>query len=340
MQIILNGTPETIPDGSSAADLLQLKGIHPAMAAVDVNGSLVRRDARVAWTLKDGDQVEVVRMIAGGMAPEEGTGGKDELVIAGKAFRSRLLLGTGRYPSFEHMRRCHQASGTQIVTLAVGRHEFGTGAAHGGVGQATIMDFIDRERLTLLPNTAGAYSAREALRLANLSRDLLGTDWIKLEVLSDQATLWPDVAETVVACRDLVRDGFTVLVYSTDDPVVARRLEDEGAAAIMPLGSMIGSGQGILNPLNLRLIKSRAQVPVICDAGIGCASDAVLAMELGLDGVLCNTAVALAQEPETMALSMGFSVQAGRLSYRAGRIPRHDHADASSQGAGLGNKLT
>jgi thiazole synthase len=329
MQIILNGQPEDVPDGLSAAGLLELKGIHPAMAAVDVNGSLVRKDARAACALKPGDQVEVVRMIAGG-APA------DELVIAGKAFASRLLLGTGRYPSFEHMRRCHAESGTQIVTLAVGRHEL-----KGGAGQGpNIMDFIDREHLTLLPNTAGAYSAREAVRLANLSRDLLGTDWIKLEVLSDQATLWPDVAETVAACRDLVRDGFTVLVYTTDDPVVARRLEDEGAAAVMPLGSMIGSGQGILNPLNLRLIKARAKVPVICDAGIGCASDAALAMELGLDGVLCNTAVAQAQEPETMARSIGFAVKAGRLSYLAGRIPRHDHAEASSQGAGLGRKLT
>jgi thiazole synthase len=331
MTIIVNGASEEVPEGLSAAGLLELKGIHPSMAAVDVNGALVRKGDRAACVLKAGDHVEVVRMIAGG-APS------DELVIAGKAFQSRLLLGTGRYPSFEHMRRCHIESGTQIVTLAVGRHELAPAA---GAGQApNIMDFIDRSRLTLLPNTAGAYTAREAVRLAALSRDLLGTDWIKLEVLSDQATLWPDVTETLAACRELVRDGFTVLVYTTDDPVVARRLEDEGAAAVMPLGSMIGSGQGVLNPLNLRLIKARAKVPVICDAGIGCASDAALAMELGLDGVLCNTAVSQAQDPESMAKSMGFAVQAGRLSHLAGRIPRHDHAEASSLGAGLGAKLT
>jgi thiazole synthase len=253
------------------------------------------------------------------------------LIIAGKAFQSRLLLGTGRYPSFDHMRRCHLASGTQIVTLALARHHLGTDRAEN------ILDFIDRSKLTLLPNTAGAYSAREAVRLAKLSRDLLGTDWIKLEVLSDQATLWPDVIETVAACRELVKDGFVVLPYTTDDPVIARRLEDEGAAAVMPLGSMIGSGQGVLNPLNLQLIKQRAKVPVVCDAGIGCASDAAFAMELGLDAVLCNTAVAQAQDPAVMARAMGLAVEAGRLSYLAGRIPRRDQAQASSVGAGLGH---
>jgi thiazole synthase len=252
------------------------------------------------------------------------------LLIAGKAFRSRLLLGTGRYPSFDHMRRCHLASGAEIVTLALARHHLGSAQAEN------ILDFIDRSQLTLLPNTAGAYSAREAVRLAKLSRDLLGTDWIKLEVLSDQATLWPDVSETVAACRELVKDGFVVLPYTTDDPVIARRLEDEGAAAVMPLGSMIGSGQGVLNPLNLQLIKHKAKVPVVCDAGIGCASDAAFAMELGLDAVLCNSAVALAQDPVAMARAMGLAVEAGRLSHLAGRIPKRDQAQASSVGAGLG----
>lgn len=333
MKIILNGKEEEIPDGSTAASLLASKGIAPEGAAMDVNGELIRREARAGQALKAGDQVEIVRMIAGGAAAGPSPlAGKDPLVIAGKSFDSRLLLGTGRYPSFEHMRRCHQLSGTQIVTLAVGRHDL---AAHGA---ANIMDFIDRERLTLLPNTAGAYSAREAVRLAKLSRDLLGTDWIKLEVLSDQLTLWPDTAETVIACRELVRDGFTVLAYTTDDPVVARRLEDEGAAAVMPLGSMIGSGLGLLNPLNFRLIKAKAKVPIICDAGIGCASDAAQAMELGLDGVLCNTAVSQAQEPEQMAEAIGLAVLAGRLSFLAGRIPKHDHAEASSRGAGLGGR--
>jgi thiazole synthase len=336
MKILLNGKDEHIAPGTTVAGLLEARGMAPESAAVDVNGELVRKADRSARTLAEGDQVEVVRMIAGGSPAEQrppvhaSAAADAPLVIAGKAFQSRLLLGTGRYPSFEHMRRCHERSGTQIVTLAVGRHDL------GAQGAANILDFIDRSKLTLLPNTAGAYSAREAIRLARLSRDLLGTDWIKLEVLSDQETLWPDTAGTLSACRDLVKDGFTVLAYTTDDPVVARRLEDEGAAAIMPLGSMIGSGQGVLNPLNLRLIKARAGVPVVCDAGIGCASDAAIAMELGLDAVLCNTAVAQAQDPEAMAEAIQLAVRAGRLSHLAGRIPRHDHAEASSRGAGFG----
>lgn len=338
MKILVNGKDEHIAPGTTVAGLLEARGMAPETAAVDVNGELVRKPDRAARTLAEGDQVEIVRMIAGGsptepvrLPPVSAAAADAPLVIAGKAFQSRLLLGTGRYPSFEHMRRCHQRSGTQIVTLAVGRHDL---AAQGA---ANILDFIDRSALTLLPNTAGAYSAREALRLARLSRDLLGTDWIKLEVLSDQETLWPDTAGTLSACRDLVKDGFTVLAYTTDDPVVARRLEDEGAAAIMPLGSMIGSGQGVLNPLNLRLIKARAGIPVVCDAGIGCASDAAIAMELGLDAVLCNTAVAQAQDPEAMAEAIQLAVRAGRLSHLAGRIPRHDHAEASSRGAGFGH---
>jgi thiazole synthase len=334
MKIVLNGKEETVDPGTTVEGLLESRGIKPETAAVDVNGELVRKQARAAQVLNEGDQVEVVRMIAGG-APEmpDPAAGDDALIIAGKRFHSRLLLGTGRYPSFEHMRRCHARSGAQIVTLAVGRHDL------SAPGAANILDFIDRESLTLLPNTAGAYSVREALRLANLSRELLGTEWIKLEVLSDQETLWPDTAGTVAACSELVKDGFTVLAYTTDDPVAARRLEDEGAAAIMPLGSMIGSGQGVLNPLNLRMIKARAGVPVVCDAGIGCASDAAIAMELGLDAVLCNTAVALAQDPEAMAEAMQLAVRAGRLSHLAGRIPRHDHAEASSRGAGLGQRM-
>lgn len=329
MRIVLNGVEEEVADGLTVAGLVEAKGLQPAMVAVDVNGELVRRDARAGVALKPGDKVEIVRMIAGGSQVSE-----DPLIIAGKSFGSRLLLGTGRYPSFEHMRRCHEASGTQIVTLAVGRHDL------QGKGAGNILDFIDRQKLALLPNTAGAYSAREALRLARLSRDLLGTDWIKLEVLSDQMTLWPDVTETVTACRELVKDGFTVLVYTTDDPVVARRLEDEGAAAIMPLGSMIGSGQGLLNPMNLQLIKQQARVPVVCDAGVGCASDAAIAMELGLDAVLCNTAVAQAQDPVAMARAMGLAVRAGRLSFRAGRIPKRDQAEASSVGAGFRPSLS
>jgi thiazole synthase len=253
-------------------------------------------------------------------------------LLGGRSFASRLLIGTGRYPSFEHMRRCHQASGAEIVTIAVARHELGTERADN------VLDYIDRDKTWLLPNTAGAYTAREAIRLARLARELLRTDWIKLEVLGNPTTLWPDTAETVAACRELVKEGFTVLPYTTDDPIVAKKLEDEGAAAVMPLGSMIGSGLGVLNPLTIQMIKQAAKVPVIVDAGVGSASDASLAMELGADGVLLNSAVAGAQDPVAMALAMNLAVRAGRLSYLAGRIPRRSYATPSSPGAGLEGK--
>lgn len=253
-------------------------------------------------------------------------------VLGGRSFRSRLLIGTGRYPSFEHMRRCHQASGAEIVTLAVARHELGTSNSDN------VLDYIDREKIFLLPNTAGAYTAREAVRLAKLARELLHTDWIKLEVLGNPTTLWPDTAETVIACRELVKDGFTVLPYTTDDLITAKKLEDEGAAAVMPLGSMIGSGLGVLNPVTIQMIKESAKVPVIVDAGVGSAADAAFAMELGVDGVLLNSAVAGAQDPEAMALAMGLAVKAGRLSFLSGRIPKRSYATPSSPGAGLAGK--
>ncbi len=325
MRIKLNGQITEIEGQPSVAELLAQMGIEPMTCAVEVNVEIVRRDERAVKVLKEGDEVEIVKMIAGGR-----DGRADgQLTIAGKSFRSRLFLGTGRYPSFDHMRRCHEASGCELVTLAVARHDL------GGPKADNILDFIDRNKFWILPNTAGAYTAKEAIRLAKLARELLGTEWIKLEVLGDPNTLWPDVTETVAACAVLVKDGFTVLPYTSDDPLVAKRLEDEGAAAIMPLGAMIGSGQGLLNPFNLELIKSRAKVPVICDAGIGTASDAAAAMELGLDGCLLNTAVAQAQDPIMMAKAMGLAVEAGRLAFVSGRIPKRDYAQASSPGAGL-----
>jgi thiazole synthase len=253
----------------------------------------------------------------------------DTFKIADKTFSSRLLIGTGKYSSFAVMRECHAASGTQMVTLAVSRHDL------SGKAGENILDYIDRERLFLLPNTAGAYTAAEAVRLARLARELLGTSWIKLEVLGNPTTLWPDTEQTVAACRTLVKEGFTVLPYTTDDLIVARRLEDEGAAAVMPLGSMIGSGLGVLNPVTIGLIKQSAKVPVIVDAGVGTASDAALAMELGVDGVLLNSSVAGAQDPRAMARAMGLAVEAGRLAYLSGRIARKTYATPSSPGAGI-----
>jgi thiazole synthase len=251
------------------------------------------------------------------------------LEIAGKRFSSRLLIGTGSYASFAEMQACHRASGAEIATVAVGRHDLSQGPGD------SVLKHIDRSRITLLPNTAGAYTAAEAVRLARLSREALGTEWVKLEVLGNPTTLWPDVAETLAACRTLVREGFIVLPYTTDDLVVAKRLEDEGAAAVMPLGSMIGSGLGVLNPVTLSLIIQAARVPVIVDAGVGQASDAALAMELGADGVLLNSAVALCQDPVSMAQAMGLAVRAGRLSFLSGRIAKKTYATPSSPGAGL-----
>ena len=258
---------------------------------------------------------------------------EDLFELGGKSFQSRLLMGTGRYPSHEHMRRCHEESGTQVVTLAVARHKLG-----GDVAGGNILDFIDRDKITLLPNTAGSYTAQEVLRQARLAREMLGTDWIKLEVLSDPTTLWPDSAATIEANRELVKEGFTVLAYTTDDPIVARRLEEDGAAAVMPLGSMIGSGQGILNPFNIEMIVKNAEVPVIVDAGLGAPSDVVQAMELGASGVLLNTAVSQAQDCVKMATAMRRACEAGRLGFLAGRIPRRSYAQASSPGAGLSGK--
>jgi thiazole synthase len=325
MQLKINGKIEQLPEALNLSGLLEALKINPETVAVEVNLDIITKDKRAAHLLKDGDEVEIVKFVGGGL-------GEAALELGGLSFSSRLLMGTGRYPSFDAMRRCHEASGTQIVTVAVARHQLGTPAADH------VLDHIDRSKLTLLPNTAGAYTAKEAVRLAKLARELLHTDWIKLEVLGNPTTLWPDTAETVAACRELVRDGFTVLPYTTDDLIVAKKLEDEGAAAIMPLGSMIGSGLGILNPVTLQLIKSAAKVPVIVDAGLGCASDAALAMELGADGVLLNTAVASAQDPEAMAQAMGLAVRAGRLSFLAGRTPKRNYASPSSPGAGLTGK--
>ncbi|MES2200762.1 MAG: sulfur carrier protein ThiS [candidate division FCPU426 bacterium] len=325
MRIRLNGVITEVAEGLTLEGLLRGLGLDGQAVAVELNLDIITRDRRAQSVLKENDEVEIVKFVGGGSQAQG-----DPFELGGKTFGSRLLIGTGRYPSFDDMRRCHQASGSQIVTLAVGRHPLDL---RGGSGQ--ILDFIDREAITLLPNTAGAYTVKEARRLASLARELLGTDWIKLEVMGDATTLWPDVAETVQACRELVRDGFKVFPYTTDDPIVASKLEDEGASAIMPLGSMIGSGLGLLNPLALQRIKATAKVPVIVDAGVGCASDAAQAMELGADAVLLNSAVAGAQDPVAMAAAMGLAIRAGRLSFLAGRIPKRGYATPSSPGAGL-----
>jgi thiazole synthase len=244
------------------------------------------------------------------------------LVLGGKDFSSRLIVGTGKYGSMETMREAHEASGAEIVTVAIRRVSLPSGES--------ILDYLDTKRYTLLPNTAGCYTADEAIRTAYLAREAGLGDMVKLEVIGDARTLFPDVQGLLEATKTLARDGFVVMPYTNDDPVVAKRLEDAGASCVMPLGAPIGSGLGIRNPYNIKIILETVSVPVIVDAGVGTASDAAIAMELGCDGVLMNTAIAGARDPVAMARAMKLAVEAGRLAYKSGRISKKLYATASS----------
>jgi thiazole synthase len=256
----------------------------------------------------------------------------DPLLIAGRAYRSRLLIGTGKYRDFDETRRAVEASGAEIVTVAIRRTNIGQNA-----NEPSLLDSLPPSKYTILPNTAGCYTAEDAVRTLRLARELLdGHDLVKLEVLGDPNTLYPDIVETLEAAKQLVADGFKVMVYTSDDPIVAGQLEDLGCVAIMPLASLIGSGMGILNPWNLQLIIENAKVPVVVDAGVGTASDAAIAMELGCDAVLMNTAVAKAQNPVLMAQAMKKAVEAGREAFLAGRMPKKLYsATPSSPASGL-----
>lgn len=253
----------------------------------------------------------------------------DTLVIAGRTFTSRLIVGTGKYPSHEIMRDAHVASGADMATVAVRRVNISDRS------KESLLDYIDTTKIFLLPNTAGCYTADEAVRTARLGREAGLSNWVKLEVIGDERTLFPDNEALIEATRILVREGFVVLPYTTDDLIVCRKLVDAGAAAVMPLGAPIGSGLGIQNPNNIRIIREFITVPLIVDAGVGTASDAALAMELGADGVLMNTAIAGAQHPAAMAEAMKLAVRAGRLAYTSGRIPKKSYATASSPVDGL-----
>jgi thiazole synthase len=251
----------------------------------------------------------------------------DPLVIAGETLVSRLLLGTGGFRSLEAMGAAIEASGTELVTVALRRVD--------PEQRGSIVDVLDTAGVRLLPNTAGCFTARDAVLTARLAREAFGTSWVKLEVVGDERTLLPDAPALLEAAEELVDEGFVVLPYTNDDPILARRLEDVGCAAVMPLGSPIGSGMGLLNTYNLRLIREAAGVPVILDAGIGTASDAALAMELGFDAILCASAISRAEEPVAMANAIRLATEAGRLAYRAGRIPRRLYARASTPEAGV-----
>jgi thiazole synthase len=262
----------------------------------------------------------------------------DSFTISDKTFTSRLIVGTGKYSSPSVMVKAHEASGAEMITVAVRRVNISLPRGAGGTRgpkEESLLDYIDTSKYFLLPNTAGCYSADEAVRTARLGREAGLSNWVKLEVIGDERTLFPDNEELLAATRTLVREGFVVLPYTTDDPVVCRKLEDAGAAAVMPLGAPIGSGLGIQNANNIRIIREFARVPVIVDAGVGTASDAALAMELGADAVLMNTAIAGAQDPIAMAEAMKLAVKAGRLAWLAGRIPRKMYATASSPVEGL-----
>jgi thiazole synthase len=263
----------------------------------------------------------------------------DQLVIAGRAFSSRLIVGTGKYRSFAEMQRAHAASGADMVTVAVRRVNltaFNSGGRKAADTKESLLDYIDRDKLFILPNTAACYTADEAIRTARLGREVGLSNWVKLEVIGDQQTLYPDTEQLIEATRILVKEGFVVLPYTNDDLIAARKLIDAGAAAVMPLASPIGSGMGIQNPAALRILRERiTEVPMIVDAGVGTASDAAVAMELGADGILMNTAIAEAQDPVLMAEAMRDATIAGRKAFLAGRMPKKLYASASSPLTGV-----
>jgi thiazole synthase len=284
------------------------------------SGASIAAYAEVA--LAEGDRLEIVHFVGGGSED-------DGWEVAGRRFTSRLIVGTGKYKDYAVNAAAVEASGAEIVTVAVRRVNLTDRS------QPLLTDYVDPKRYTYLPNTAGCFTADEAMRTLRLAREAGGWNLVKLEVLGEAKTLYPDMEQTLRATKELVNDGFDVMVYCADDPIAAKKLEDAGAAAIMPLGAPIGSGLGIQNPVMIRLIVEQAKVPVLVDAGVGCASDAAVAMELGCDGVLMNTAIAEAKDPVMMARAMRHAVEAGRLSYRAGRMQRRLYADPSSPLGGL-----
>ncbi len=327
--IVINGERKAVPAEATVASLLAALGLAPEKVAVERNLAIVPKSAYASTQLMDGDKLEIVHFIGGGDVAAEIEGADDTLEIAGRRFRSRLIVGTGKYKDFEETARAVAASGAEIVTVAVRRVNL------SDPSKPMLVDYLSPERYTFLPNTAGCYTAEEAVRTLRLAREAGGYDLVKLEVLGDRKTLYPDMRETLRAAEMLISDGFKVMVYMNDDPIMAKELEEMGCVAIMPLGAPIGSGLGIQNPVNIRIIVEQANVPVIVDAGVGTASDAVIAMELGCDGVLMNTAIAEARDPVKMARAMRHAVVAGRAAYLAGRMPKKRYADPSSPLAGL-----
>jgi len=328
MEVTINGEPRRLDAEVSLETLLRDLKIDPKKVAVERNLEIVPRSTYDSVRIASGDRLEIVHFIGGG-APDGSDIADGGWTVAGRHFRSRLLVGTGRYKDFEETAAALKASGAEIVTVAVRRVNVSDPT------QPMLVDYVSPKDYTYLPNTAGCYTADEAVRTLRLAREAGGWSLVKLEVLGDQKSLFPDMIETLKAAETLVKEGFDVMVYCTDDPILAKRLEEIGCCAIMPLGAPIGSGLGIQNPVNIRMIIEQAKVPVLVDAGVGTASDAAIAMELGCDGVLMNTAIALAKDPIRMARAMGLAVEAGRLAYLAGRMPKKMYASPSSPLAGL-----
>jgi thiazole synthase len=321
LSIQLNGEPRTVRAGATIADLAAEIGLDPKKVAVERNRAIVPRSTLAEIALADGDELEIVHFVGGGQG--------DSWTVAGKTFSSRLIVGTGKYKDFAQNAAALDASGAEIITVAVRRVNIADPKA------PMLTDFIDPKKYTYLPNTAGCFTADDAIRTLRLAREAGGWDLVKLEVLGEARTLYPDMRETLKATEVLVKEGFKPMVYCVDDPIAAKQLEEAGAVAIMPLGAPIGSGLGIQNRVTIRLIVEGARVPVLVDAGVGTASDAAVAMELGCDGVLMNTAIAEAKDPILMARAMKLAVESGRAAYLAGRMGKRMYADPSSPLAGL-----
>jgi thiazole synthase len=316
MTVELNGELVVLPEGAAVRDAVEASGAAGEQRglAVAIDGAVVPRSEWDRTPLREGQRVEVLAAIQGGA--------EDGFELGGRSWGSRLIVGTGGFRSLDQMEQALIASGTEIVTVALRRVD--------PEAEGSVLDVIRRLGLFALPNTAGCYTARDAIRTAKLAREAFETHWVKLEVIGDDRTLLPDAVQLLEAAEALVDDGFTVLPYTNDDPILARRLEEAGCAAVMPLGSPIGSGMGIRNPYNIQIIAERSGVPVVLDAGIGTASDAALAMELGCDAVLLASSVSRAEDPAGMAVAMRAAVEAGWAARQAGRIPRRLHAEAST----------
>lgn len=324
MDITLNGEQRQIASGASIADLCGEIELDPAKVAVERNLEIVPRSTLADVALADGDVLEIVHFVGGGQSSAD-----DSWSVAGRTFNSRLIVGTGKYKDFEQNAAALEASGAEIITVAVRRVNVSDPKA------PMLTDFIDPKKFTYLPNTAGCFNADDAIRTLRLAREAGGWDLVKLEVLGEAKTLYPNMRETLEATEVLAKEGFHPMVYCVDDPIAAKQLEDAGAVAVMPLGAPIGSGLGIQNRVTIRLIQEGASVPILVDAGVGTASDAAVAMELGCDGVLMNTAIAEAKDPIGMARAMRLAVEAGRSAYLAGRMGKRMYADPSSPLAGL-----